>query len=138
MIKKLAVIVTRGAYNNLLQVCELTRVAAMSGSRVSVLFRDEAASKMALDKITGLTFSEGYKGRESRVRDTLRTQKRDDLQELFREIKQLGDVKFSVCRESVELFDLTVQQLIPEIDEIQRLDSFWKEEVAEADKVLTF
>lgn len=41
--KKLAIIVTRGAYNNLLQACQLARVAAETGTQVSLFFRDEAA-----------------------------------------------------------------------------------------------
>jgi peroxiredoxin family protein len=137
-VKTLAVIVTRGTYNNLLQACELVRSAALAGTRVSVLFRDEAAGKLTHDKVKELSFSEGYRGREARLRELLRERKLHDLPAILRETKEKGDVKFSVCRDSVEYFDLRVEQLISEVDEVQSVDAFWKEEVASADQVLTF
>jgi peroxiredoxin family protein len=137
-VKKLAVIVTRGAYNNMLQACELVRIAAAAGTQVSVLFRDEAAAKLTNEKVKDLTFSDAYKGRESKVRDMLRGRKRDHLPTVLREIKEVGDVKFSVCRDSLESFELTVEQLLPELDEVQKAEAFWREEVAQADQVLTF
>ena len=136
--KTLAVIVTRGTYNNLLQVCELVRIAALVGTRVSVLFRDEAAGMLTHDKVKELSLSEGYRGREVRMRELLRERKLHDLPAILRETKEKGDVKFSVCRDSVEYFDLRVEQLISELDEVQSVDAFWKEEVASADQVLTF
>lgn len=136
--KTLAVIVTRGTYNNLLQACELVRIAALAGTRVSVLFRDEAAGKLTHDKVKELSVSEGYRGREARLRELLRERKLHDLPAILRETKEKGDVKFSVCRDSVEYFDLRVEDLISELDEVQSVDAFWKEEVVSADQVLTF
>ncbi|MBM4125229.1 MAG: DsrE family protein [Nitrospira sp.] len=136
--KTLVVIVTRGSYNNLLQACDLVRIAAAAGTRVSVLFRDEAASKLTTGKVKELTFSEAYRGRESRVRDLLQARKWHDLPAILREIKEKGDVKFSICRDSIESFELTVDQLLPELDEVQNASAFWKEEIAQADQVLTF
>ena len=124
--KKLAVIVTRGSYNNLLQVCELVRIAATAGTQVSVLFRDEAALKLTNEKVKELMFFDGYRGREGRIL------------EILRDLKEKGDAKLSVCRDSVEYFELRVDQLIAELDEVQPADTFWKEEVAQADQVLTF
>ncbi|MDE3035347.1 MAG: DsrE family protein [Nitrospirota bacterium] len=136
--KKLAVIVTGGSYNNLLQVCELVRIAAASGAQVSVLFRDEAASKLTHDKVKQLTFSDAYKGRESRVRDLLRERKRHDVPAVLREVKEAGDVKLAICRDTLEYFEIGVEQLLPELDEVQKAEAFWKEAVAPADQVLTF
>ncbi len=136
--KKLAVIVTGGSYNNLLQACELIRVAAASGMRVSVLFRDEAASKLTHEKVKQLAFSEAYKGRESKVRDLLRERKRQDVPAVLREVKEAGDVKLSICRETMDYFEIGVEQLLPELDEVQKAEAFWKEAVAPADQVLTF
>lgn len=131
-------IVTRGTYNNLLQACQLARIAAESGTRVSILFRDEAAARLSVDKIQELTFAEAYRGREVKVRNLLKDRKLHDLPLLLREIKEKGDAKFSICRDSLEYFDIPVQKLIPELDEVQRVEAFWKEEVANADQVLTF
>lgn len=101
--KKLAVIVTRGGYNNPLQGCELITLAALNGVQVGVLFRDEAASIMSL-----------------------------------KNCKEAGDIKFSVRRDSVGHFSISVEELIPELDEVQQTQAFWKEAVSEADQILTF
>jgi len=137
-VKKLAVIVTRGAYNNLLQAVQLVRIAVESGMQVSVLFRDEAVARLTIDKVHDLIFTDAYRGREVKLRNLLREKKLHDLPLLLRDIKDKGDAKFSVCRESMEYFDLTVAQVIPELDEVQKADAFWKEEVATADQVLAF
>ncbi len=136
--KKLAVIVTGGSYNNLLQACEWICIAAASGAQVSVLFRDEAASKLTHERLKQLTFSDAYKGRESKVRDMLRERKRLDVPAVLREVKEAGDVKLSICRETIEYFEITVDQLLPELDDVQKAEAFWKEAVAPADQVLTF
>ena len=137
-VKKLAVVVTRGGYNNLLQACEWITFAASNGVQVGVLFRDEAASRMSLQKCKELTFSEGYRGREFHVREILREEKKSDLRALLRSAKEAGDVKFSVCRDSLGYFNIPVEDLIPELDEVQKAETFWKEEITEADQVLTF
>lgn len=136
--KKVAIIVTRGAYNNLLQACEFARIAAESGVQVSLLFRDEAVARLDVGKVRDLVLSEAFKGRESKVRDMLAEEKRDDLPALLREIKERGDAKFSVCDRSLRLFDVTIEKLIPELDEVQAAEAFWKEEVMTADQVMTF
>ena len=136
--KTLAMIVTRGTYNNILQACQLARIAVESGTRVSLLFRDEAVARLTVDKVQELALTEGYRGREVKVRNLWKDRKLHDLPLLLRELKEKGDAKFSVCRDSLEYFDIPVQKLIPELDEVQRVDAFWKEEVAQADQVLTF
>lgn len=136
--KKLVMIVTRGVYNNVLQACELARIAGRNGTQVSILFRDEAVARMTLDKAKELTFSEAYRGREAKVRGMLREQKKNDLQTLFQDLKEQVDVKLSVCRQSITYFEIKVEHIVPEIDEVQPPESFWKEEVEQADQVLSF
>lgn len=131
-------IVTRGTYNNILQACQLARISVESGTRVSILFRDEAVACLTIDKVQELTFTEAYRGREVKVRNLWKERKLHDLPLLLREIKEKGDAKFSICRDSMEYFDIPVEKLIPELDEVQRVEAFWKEAVAHADHVLTF
>jgi peroxiredoxin family protein len=137
-LKTLAMIITRGTYNNILQACQLARIAVESGTRVSILFRDEAVARLTSDKVQELTFTEAYRGREVKVRNLWKERKLHDLPLLLREIKEKGDAKFSICRDSMEYFDIPVEKLIPELDEVQRVEAFWKEAVAHADQVLTF
>lgn len=136
--KKVAVIVTRGGFNNLLQACEWIGVAATSGMEVSGFFRDEAAGRMTQGKVKELTMSDGYRGREAQVREKLRHAGKEHLPKLMQQAKETGNVKFSVCKDSLEYFDIKVEELIPELDEVQSAENFWKESVVSADQVLTF
>lgn len=136
--KKVVVIVTQGSFNNLLQACEFIRLAASNNNQVSVLFRDESVARMALNNVKEIGFSEGYRGREAKMKEMLAKEKMDDLQILLRDVKESGDVKFSICRESLRYFDLKVESLIPEIDEVQTAESFWKQEIESSERILTF
>ena len=136
--KKIAVIITRGGWNNLLQACEWIALAAASGMEVSGYFRDEAAGRMTNAKIKELTMSPDYRGREVLVRDLLRKENKADLSKIMQTAKETGNVKFSVCKDSMKYFDVRVEELIPELDEVQSAEAFWKEAVLPADRVLTF
>ena len=136
--KKVAVIITRGGFNNLLQACEWMALAAASGIEVSGYFRDEAAGRMSQAKITELTMSPDYKGREAFVRDLLRQENKADLSKFLQNAKESGSVKLSVCKDSLRYFNLRPEDLIPELDEVQTAEAFWKEAVLPADQVLTF
>ena len=103
-----------------------------------MFFHDEAAARMSVSKAHEVQLSEAYRGRESRVRELLRDRKQHDLPALLRELKEKGDVKVSVCRDSLDLFEVRVEQVIPELDEVQRAEAFWKEAVLSAEQVLTF
>jgi predicted peroxiredoxin len=61
-----------------------------------------------------------------------------DLHKLCRDIKASGDVKYYVCSSSLAFCGLKREDLLPEIDEVRGLPSFLLEDVATADKVLTF
>lgn len=136
--KKLVVVITRGAYNNILQACQIARVAAANKTQVSLFFRDEGVAKLTLEGVKHISLSEGYRGREVKVREKLQKDNQDDLQAILQELKENGDVKISICKQSVQYFDIKVEDLLPELDEVQELESFWKEEVETADHVLTF
>ena len=136
--KKIAVIVTRGGWNNLFQACEWIALAAASGTEVSGYFRDEAAGRMTKTKIKELTMSPEFKGREGFVRELLKKEDKADLSKLMQTSKEKGNVKFSVCTDSLKYFGVKVEELIPELDEVQTAEAFWKEAVLPADQVLTF
>jgi peroxiredoxin family protein len=134
----MAVIITRGGWNNLFQGCEWIALAAASGIEVSGYFRDEAAGRMTTAKIKELTMSPDYRGREAFVRDLLKKENKADLSKLMQTAKETGNVKFSVCTDSLKYFNLKVEELIPELDEVQTAEAFWNEAILPADQVLTF
>jgi len=137
-VKKVVIIITRGGFNNLLQACEWMALAAASGMEVSGFFRDEAAGRMSKTKIKEMTMSPDYRGREAAVRDLLRQEEKADLSRLLQKAKESGNIKLSVCKDSLRYFDLRPEDLIPELDEVQTAETFWKEAVIPADRVLTF
>ncbi|MDH5427827.1 MAG: DsrE/DsrF/DrsH-like family protein [Nitrospirota bacterium] len=136
--KKFAVIITRGGFNNLLQACEWMSLAAGSGIEVSGYFRDEAAGRMSQSKIKEMTMSADYRGREASVRDLLRQENKSDLSKLLQNAKDSGNLKLSVCQDSLRYFAIKPEELIPELDEVQTAEAFWKEAVLPADQVMTF
>ncbi len=136
--KKIAVIITRGGWNNLFQACEWMALAAASGIEVSGYFRDEAAGRMTKAKIKELTMSPEYRGREAFMRDLLKNEHKADLSKIMQTAKDTGNVKFSVCKDSLRYFDVRVEELIPELDEVQTAEAFWNEAILPADQVLTF
>jgi peroxiredoxin family protein len=137
-VKKFAVIITRGGFNNLLQACEWMAVAAGSGIEVNGYFRDEAAGRMTQTKIKEMTMSADYRGREASVRDLLRREEKSDLSVILQKAKENGNLKLSVCKDSLRYFAIKPEELIPELDEVQTAEAFWKEAVLPADQVLTF
>jgi peroxiredoxin family protein len=137
-VKKFAVIITRGGWNNLFQACEWIALAAAGGIEVNVYFRDEAAGRMTQVKIKELTMSPDYRGREAFVRDLLKKENKTDLSSIMQKAKETGNVKFSVCKDSLRYFDVKVEELIPELDEVQNAEAFWKESILPADNILTF
>ncbi|GJL57926.1 MAG: hypothetical protein NPIRA03_07830 [Nitrospirales bacterium] len=136
--KKIAVIITRGGWNNLFQACEWIALAAASGIEVSGYFRDEAAGRMTKTKIKELTMSPEFKGREGFVRELMKKENKADLSKLMQTSKEKGNVKFSVCTDSLKYFGVKVEELIPELDEVQTAEAFWTEAILPADQVLTF
>ncbi len=136
--KKVAVIITRGGFNNLLQACEWIAIAGDQGWEVSGYFRDEAAGRMTQDKIKEMTMSLEYRGREAFVRDLLRQEGKASLPDLLQKAKAKGNVKLAVCKDSLRYYDLRVEDLIAELDEVQTAEAFWKEAVDPADHVITF
>ncbi len=136
--QKLAIIITRGDFNNILQTCEWITLAAASGIEVSGFFRDGAASRMSKIKIKELSLSSDYRGREATVRDILREENKVDLSELFQKAKESGNVKLSACKDSLRYFSFKPEELIAELDEVQTAEAFWKEAVLPADQVWTF
>ena len=136
--KSLAVIVSRGSTNNFIQVLTLLMAAVHSEMKVRVFFRDEALFRLTPEGIKRLEFSDGYRATEPELLQRLKKHELDDLQKLCRQIKESGDVKYYVCSSSLAISGLKREDLIPEIDEVRGLPTFLLEDVAAADKVLTF
>ncbi|HEY7067262.1 MAG TPA: hypothetical protein VII06_37720 [Chloroflexota bacterium] len=135
----LAIIVTRGAFNNLVQVATLIRTAAGDGTPVRVLFRDAALLALRRDRIGALEFSPEFAGREDTTLELLRAADFEDLQSFLRDAKEHGDdVRYYACTSSMYYCDTQLADLIPEIDGPRPLAAFLTEEVAAATTMLTF
>lgn len=136
--KSLAVIVSRGELNSLVQVGTLLLAAVSSGLAVRVFFRDEAIYRITRKGAREPTFSAGYRGREAAVRERLAAQGLSDPGTLLRQIKSVGDARFYACSSSIMICGVEPAELLPEIDAVRGLTAFLLEDVASADRVLTF
>lgn len=133
----LAVMVTRGSFNNLVQVVTLVMAAVGSGMSVSVFFRDEAVLKVTKTGAREINLSGAYRGQEQAVRDRLSAQALTDLPRLLRELLELGEVKLYACSSSMAICGVEAADLLDGL-EVRGLTAFLLEDVATADKVLTF
>ncbi|MDP3722899.1 MAG: DsrE family protein [Candidatus Omnitrophota bacterium] len=136
--RSLAVIVSGGSTNNLIQVLTVLMAAVHSEITARVFFRDESIGRLTPGRINALELSAAYAQESSGVRERLRKLDLLDLHALCRQIKASGDVKYYVCSSSLAIWGLKREDLIPEIDEVRGLPAFLLEDVATADKVLTF
>ncbi len=136
--KSLAVIVSGGSTNNLIQVLTILMAAVHSEIKARVFFRDEAIFRLTPAKINTLELSSAYAHDAPAVQQRLKKHDLVDLHKLCRDIKASGDVKYYACSSSLAICGLKQEDLIPEIDEVRGLPAFLLEDVATADKVLTF
>ncbi len=136
--KRLAIIVARGELNSLVQVMTLLLAAVASGIAVSVFFRDEAIFSLTREAARAPWLSAGYRGQEAAVRRRLADQGLDDIPDLMRQVKELGAARFYACSSSMAICGVEAGELVPEIDAVRGLTAFLLEDVATADRVLTF
>ena len=136
--KSLAVIVSGGSTNNLVQVLTLLMAAVHSDIKARVLFRDESVYRLTPTRINAVELSAAYAQDAAGVAQRLKKHDLADLQKLARDIKASGDVKYYVCSSSLAICGLKKEDLIPEVDDVRGLPAFMLEDIASADKVLTF
>ncbi len=136
--KKVAVIVTRGSLNHVIQVATLLMSATVANASVRVLFRDEAVVSVTKTGAQRLQLSEALRERQDAVLARLKEQHLDDLSALLQAVKGHGDVRLMACSSSLALYGITKEDLLPEIDGVQGLTAFFIDEVGTADRVLTF
>jgi peroxiredoxin family protein len=137
-VKSLAVIVSRGEFNSLVQVATLLMAAVASGIAVRVFFRDEAIYTITRTGAKEMNLSDAYRGREAAVRERLAAQGLADLPALLREIKETGDARLWACSSSMAICGVDASELLPEVDGVRGLTAFLLEDLATADRVLTF
>ena len=138
IMKKLAIIVSNGSFNNIEQVATFAMAAAVCEIKVRIFFRDEAVLKMTKTHINDFNLSSGYKEPAQDAFKRFQSAKVGDLQGLWQEVKKQGDVKLYACTSSMFLCGVNKEALVPEIDEPRGLTSFLLEEMNDADQVLTF
>ena len=136
--KSLAVIVSGGSTNDLIQVLTLLMAAVHSEIKTRVLFRDESLLRLTPTMINKIELSAVYAAHAPGVEQRLKKHDLLDLHKLCRDIKASGDVKYYACSSSMAICGLKREDLIPEIDEVRGLPAFLLEDVAAADRVLTF
>ena len=136
--KTLAIVVSGGSTNNLIQVLTLLMAAVHSEMRARVLFRDESIFRLTPETINRQDLSPIHAADAPGTAQRLSKLDLTDLHKLCRDIKASGDVKYYVCSSSLAISGISKADLIPEIDEVRGLPAFLMDDLATADIVLTF
>lgn len=136
--KSLAVIVSGGSANNFIQVMTILMAAVHSDIKVRVLFRDESVYRLTPDTINKMDLSPIHAANADTVTAQMKKLDLTDMHKLCQDIKASGDVKYYACSSSMALCGMDKEGLIAEIDEVRGLPAFLLEDVAQAEKVLTF
>lgn len=136
--KSLAVIVSGGSTNDFIQALTLVMAAVHEDMKTRVLFRDASVLRLTPEAINRTELSEPYRRDAQGVQQRIAKLGLTDVHKLCQALKASGDVKYYVCSSSLEICGLKREDLIPEIDEVRGLPAFLSEDVATADKVLTF
>ena len=136
--KSLAIVVSGGSTNNLVQVLTLVMAAVHSEMKARVLFRDESIFRLTPETINRQDLSPIHAADAAGTAERLAKLDLTDLHKLCRDIKESGDVKFYVCSSSLAISGIDKEDLITEIDEVMGLPTFLLEDLARADIVLTF
>lgn len=135
--KALAVIVTRGTTNNLIQVLTLMMASVHEDVSVRVLFRDESVLLLQPERMGKAHFSTCFQS-VADLPGKLQKLELTDLRQLLQDIKDSGDVACYACQSSLALCGLEAKQLISEVDGVKSMVAFMTEDMDSADHVLTF
>lgn len=113
--KKLAIIVSNGSFNNLVLLSTLIAgLVSAFDAKIRVFFRNEALLKVTKGHVGEINFSPAFAGVESEALERLKTSGFVDLQGLQRHAIELGaDVKYYGCRSSLYIIGAAEADLIP-------------------------
>ena len=136
--RKVAVLVTRGELNHIIQVVTLLMAATVAEAAVRVLFRDEAVLSITTRGARHLPLSARLRPHATAIRARLKHHDMNDLPTMLQTVKGHGDVRLWACRSSLLLYGVSADALLPEIDGVQGLTAFVIDEMATADQVWTF
>jgi peroxiredoxin family protein len=133
-----AVLVTRGSLNHLVQVVTACMAATVANASVRVLFRDESVLSITTAGAKELALSPALVSRAARVQEQLHQHKMTDVSAMLQTLQGHGDVALYACSSSMALYGVAHEELLPEIDAVRGLTAFMIDDVGPADKVFTF
>ena len=113
----LAIRVTRGSSNNLLQVATLVRAATALEVAVDVLFEDAALCKLRKDQINVMDWSPIYKRVSAELAERLLRAEFNDLESFLQGAKEHGDhVRFWASSTTIVSEDLNLGRMVACLD----------------------
>jgi len=128
----LSLVLFSGTDDRLNAAAVLTAGAAAMGRKVNIFLQYWALDAFRADRIgkeRGLAPEAGPEGAEA-----YRKHGGQHWSEIFRQAKEIGDVRIHACSLSMEMFGLTVEDLDPLVDDQEGVASFFMD----ADGPVTF
>lgn len=119
----LSLVLFSGTDDKLNAAAVLTAGAAAMGRKVNIFLQYWALDAFRADRIHkdhGLAPEAGPEGAEA-----YRRHGGQHWSEIFRQAKEIGDVKIHACSLSMEMFGLTVEDLDPLVDDQEGVASFF-------------
>lgn len=121
----LSLVLFSGTDDKLQAASVLTVGAAAMGRKVNVFLQYWALDAFRADRVMkdhGVAPEAGEEGRR-----VMQAQGKTHWSELFRQAKDLGEVKVYACADSMEMFEITQDDLDPLVDGIWGVASFFME-----------
>jgi len=119
----ISLVLFSGTDDKLQAAAVLSVGAAAMGRRVSVFLQYWALDAFRADRVLddhGMSPEAGEAGARA-----FREQGKPHWSELFRQAKELGDVEIHACADSMEMFDITKDDLDPMVDGVWGVASFF-------------
>jgi peroxiredoxin family protein len=125
--RRIAVIVTVGDAERLLEVARTLGEAARSGAAVRVFFRDESLPAICTPEIASRLMPAASAGSDA-----------NSVHAALQELASAGDVRLYACSSSLYIWGIDSRDLIPALAGARGLIAFLAEDLAGASEVLTY
>ncbi|MBS7619024.1 DsrE/DsrF/DrsH-like family protein [Candidatus Bathyarchaeota archaeon] len=131
--KKMALIVYSGTIDKLLSVLILSSAAISMDFEVHMYFTFWGLTLLKKGEMDKSGLPSDYKHLENQLKEKLKQMKYPAPYEMLRRLKESGKLKIYACTPTMEMFGITKNDLIPEVDTFAGAATFL--DVAEDSKI---
>jgi len=136
---KMAIIIRDDEYDKVLTPLAFAYLGVASYDEVDLLFVNWAAKLMTEDGLKEAKVGGNHAGTDEMVKEKVRSAGLpDDLYEIIKALKETGKVNFYLCSLAAQIFGVTQENAIPEMNEIVGAMWFLTEKGNQAETFMQF